>query len=212
MVEALSFGIIDITILVLLVLFLLGGLRSGFLREVYGITSILGAGAIAYFLAGVAGNVLISQFGFDTLIYDAVSEPLLSLFTQELVQGITLNSLGLDAEVIAFGVTYASLITMGYVAVFFVAVISLLLMFAQLIRLTRQLFLVGLVDKLLGLVVGLVRAVIVVAVIMLFVSTLSLVVPAIETFITADLSLESDNFSIGKFLYDLIIDLISPYL
>jgi uncharacterized membrane protein required for colicin V production len=212
MVEALSFGIIDITILVLLVLFLLGGLRSGFLREVYGITSILGAGAIAYFLAGVAGNVLISQFGFDTLIYDAVSEPLLSLFTQELVQGITLNSLGLDAEVIAFGVTYASLITMGYVAVFFVAVISLLLMFAQLIRLTRQLFLVGLVDKLLGLVVGLVRAVIVVAVIMLFVSTLSLVVPAIETFITTDLSLESDNFSIGKFLYDLIIDLISPYL
>jgi uncharacterized membrane protein required for colicin V production len=212
MVEALSFGIIDITILVLLVLFLLGGLRSGFLREVYGITSILGAGAIAYFLAGVAGNVLISQFGFDTLIYDAVSEPLLSLFTQELVQGITLNSLGLDAEVIAFGVTYASLITMGYVAVFFVAVISLLLMFAQLIRLTRQLFLVGLVDKLLGLVVGLVRAVIVVAVIMLFVSTLSLVVPDIETFITTDLSLESDNFSIGKFLYDLIIDLISPYL
>jgi uncharacterized membrane protein required for colicin V production len=212
MVEALSFGIIDITILVLLVLFLLGGLRSGFLREVYGITSILGAGAIAYFLAGVAGNVLISQFGFDALIYDAVSEPLLSLFTQELVQGITLNSLGLDAEVIAFGVTYASLITMGYVAVFFVAVISLLLMFAQLIRLTRQLFLVGLVDKLLGLVVGLVRAVIVVAVIMLFVSTLSLVVPAIETFITTDLSLESDNFSIGKFLYDLIIDLISPYL
>jgi uncharacterized membrane protein required for colicin V production len=85
-------------------------------------------------------------------------------------------------------------------------------MFAQLIRLTRQLFLVGLVDKLLGLVVGLVRAVIVVAVIMLFVSTLSLVVPAIETFITTDLSLESDNFSIGKFLYDLIIDLISPYL
>jgi uncharacterized membrane protein required for colicin V production len=212
MVEALSFGIIDITILVLLVLFLLGGLRSGFLREVYGITSILGAGAIAYFLAGVVGNVLISQFGLDTLIYDAVSEPLLSLFTQDLVQGITLNSLGLDAEVIAFGVTYASLITMGYVAVFFVAVISLLLMFAQLIRLTRQLFLVGLVDKLLGLVVGLVRAVIVVAVIMLFVSTLSLVVPAIETFITTDLSLESDNFSIGKFLYDLIIDLISPYL
>jgi uncharacterized membrane protein required for colicin V production len=204
-------GVIDIVILVLLLLFIWGGIRSGFLREVFGVASVLGAGTIAYFLAALASRVLNEQFELGNLIYTFIQTPLVDAINFDL-SGFSLSLFGLDAEVLAVDITNIALFTMGLATVFFIALISLLLAFAQLIKLTKQVFLVRFIDQTLGLAIGLVRFTIVVAVLMTFATLLAIELPAVESFLSADLSLGTSDFSIGKSIYNLIVDLVTPFL
>jgi hypothetical protein len=67
-------------------------------------------------------------------------------------------------------------------------------------------------DSLLGVGLGLARAAVLVAIALLIVIPLTFVVPSINTFITNDLALNDDVFSIGNFIYTFVLDLIGSFI
>jgi hypothetical protein len=82
----------------------------------------------------------------------------------------------------------------------------------QLVKLSKDVKAIKFVDSLLGVGLGLGRAALVLAIVLIIVIPLSLVVPGINNFITSDLALNEDVFSIGKFVYTFVVDLLGSLI
>jgi hypothetical protein len=73
MFESFHFGIIDIVIVVLVILFGISGFKNGFFKELKGILAFIGALVITYFLASMVQTFLIST-PVQPFIYDWFSQ------------------------------------------------------------------------------------------------------------------------------------------
>jgi hypothetical protein len=68
------------------------------------------------------------------------------------------------------------------------------------------------VDSLLGVGLGLGRAAVLVAIALLIVIPLTFVVPGINDFMTSDLALNEDVFSLGKFIYTFVLEILGSLI
>jgi hypothetical protein len=88
----------------------------------------------------------------------------------------------------------------------------MLIVFSQLVSLTKSVKFVKFIDQVLGIFLGLGRAALVIAVFFAISIPLTLVVPAVNEFFTSDLALETEAFSIGKYIFEFALGLIDNIL
>jgi uncharacterized membrane protein required for colicin V production len=241
MLEMFHIGIIDIAILVIVTLFAIGGFRQGFFKEVLGILALGGAVVLTYFLADLAKEVLIEQGGLDVIIYtplrdifsgnaiydqviDGSLPNALELLTDGLTQiglpeifasplaSILINFEGSLGDALATSSTNLVLTVISYLATFLISWILLLIVGKQFVKLTKQNPIFKFLDSILGIVLGVGRAALMIGIAFAIAIALSLVIPDINAFFSEDLSLDTDKFSIGKFIYESIVGLIGQLL
>lgn len=241
MLEALHVGIIDIVILVLVVLFGIGGFRHGFFKEVVGIAALLGAVVLAYLLADLAKQTAINSFQLDVslfttlrevfsgnAVYDQVidgSQPdALTLLTTGLTQiglpalfasplaSILIEFNGSIGDALATASTNLLLTIGSYLVTFLVAWILLIILGKQFVKLSKQNPIFKFIDSLLGIVLGLGRAAVLILIAFSIGIALTFVIPEINAFLVSDLALESESFSVGKFLYENIVSIFETLL
>ena len=241
MLEALHVGIIDIVILVLVILFGIGGFRHGFFKEVVGIAALLGAVVLAYLLADLAKQTAINSFQLDVslfttlrevfsgnAVYDQVidgSQPnALTLLTTGLTQiglpalfasplaSILIEFNGTIGDALATASTNLLLTIASYLLTFLVAWILLLILGKQFVKLSKQNPIFKFIDSVLGFVLGLGRAAVLILIAFSIGIALTFVVPEINAFLVSDLALESESFSVGKFIYENIVSIFETLL
>lgn len=241
MLETFHFGYIDIGIVVITLLFAIGGFRQGFFKEVVGILALVGAAVLAYFLADLVKGVLIEQVGLDVMIYNPLrdvfsgnavyeqvidgSQPdALNLLTTGLTQiglpalfasplaSILITFNGTVGDALATASTNLVLTIIGYLGTFLISWLLLLIVGKQFVKLTKQNPIFNFFDSILGIVLGVGRAALLIGIAFAIAVALSFVIPDINAFFTQDLSLETEKFSIGKFIYENIVAVIGGLL
>lgn len=237
------FGMIDIGIVVFSLLFAISGFKNGFVKEVLGIASFVGAIALAYLLANWVENLLLTSTPLYTLLFNALKD---SVFTgnslydvvidanqQGALSALTdgLTQIGLPgflagplANILitfngtlggALASTSADLILLvaSYVVPFLITWGLLAIISKQLVTLFAKVKSLQFIDSVLGLGLGLGRAAILVTLVILIVIPVTFVVPSVDAFITSDLALDNQGvFSIGKFIYTTLLQLIGTFL
>lgn len=234
-------GIIDISLIVLSLLFAISGFKHGFLKEVVGLASFIGAIVLAYFLANLVEDFLVTTPLYTLLftnlndsiftgnaLYDTVidsSQPgALGYLTDGLTQiglpdflaaplaDILITFNGTLGEALATASAYFVILIISYLGTFLIAWLLLVIVGSQLVKLSKDVKAIKFVDSLLGVGLGLGRAAVLVAIALLIVIPLTLVVPGINDFITSDLALNEDVFSIGKFIYTFVLELVGSLI
>jgi uncharacterized membrane protein required for colicin V production len=235
------FGMIDVGLIVLSLLFAISGFKNGFLKEVVGIGAFIGAIILAYFLATWVEDVLVTT-QFYTLLFTNLKDSIftgnalyetmidssqpgaLGYLTDGLTQiglpgflatplaDILINFNGTLGDALATASAYFIILIISYLGTFLIAWMLLAIVGSQLVKLSTDVKVFKFLDSLLGVGLGLVRAAVLVAIALLIVIPLTFVVPSINTFITNDLALNEDVFSIGKFIYTFVLDLISSFV
>jgi hypothetical protein len=235
------FGIIDIGLLVLSLLFAISGFRNGFVKEILGIASFVGAIVIAYLLANWVEDVLVTTplypFLFTNLqnsvfsgnaLYDVVidnSQPgalggLTDGLTQIGLPGFLASPLanilvtfnGTLGDALATTSAYFIILILSYVVPFLIAWLLLAIISKLLVKLFSRVDSLQLIDSLLGVFLGLGRAAILVTLAVVVVIPVTFVVPSVNAFITSDLALNENVFSIGKFMYTFILSLLASLI
>jgi len=235
------FGIIDIGLLVLSLLFAISGFRNGFVKEILGIASFVGAIVIAYLLANWVEDVLVTTplypFLFTNLqnsvfsgnaLYDVVidnSQPgalggLTDGLTQIGLPGFLASPLanilvtfnGTLGDALATTSAYFIILILSYVVPFLIAWLLLAIISKLLVKLFSRVDSLQLIDSLLGVFLGLGRAAILVTLAIIVVIPVTFVVPSVNAFITSDLALDENVFSIGKFMYTFILSLLASLI
>jgi uncharacterized membrane protein required for colicin V production len=235
------FGIIDISLIVLSLLFAISGFKNGFLKEVVGFGAFIGAIILAYFLAKWVENILVTTPLYTLLfthlkdsiftgnaLYDTMidsSQPgALGYLTDGLTQiglpdflatplaDILINFNGTLGDGLATVSAYFMILIISYLGTFLIAWLLLAIVGSQLVKLSTDVKVFKFLDSLLGVGLGLARAAVLVAIALLIVIPITFVVPGINTFITNDLALNEDVFSIGKFIYTFVLDLIGSFI
>lgn len=234
------FGIIDIVIVILVLLFAYGGFKNGFIKEVVGIGAVIGALVLAYFLAGIVEGILVDSPLYPMLftnlrgiftgnaIYDVVidsNQPgALEYLTDGLSQiglpgflasplaGLLITFNGTLGDGLASAASYFVMLISSYVLTFLVGWILILILGRQLIKLTNNFTFFKLFDAILGAGLGIVRAGLVIGIAILIAVALSFVVPSVNNFIVQDLALDTEAFSIGRYLYETMLSLVGSFL
>jgi uncharacterized membrane protein required for colicin V production len=237
------FGFIDIGLVVISLLFAFSGFKNGFFKEIASVGAFIGAIVLSYLLASFLKDIIINQTPLYSLIYDTLignvftgnalydtvidsSQPdALAYLTDGLTQiglpgflasplaAILIDFNGTLGAALATSATDLSMVIISYLGTFLIAWILLLILLKQLVHLTKSVGFFKFIDSILGLGLGLVRAALVLAVILLITIPLSFVVPSIQTFINQDLDLlNPDSFSIGKFIYQFVINFINTII
>jgi hypothetical protein len=235
------FGIIDIGLLVLSLLFAISGFKNGFVKEILGIASFVGAIVIAYLLANWVEDVLVTTplypFLFTNLqnsvfsgnaLYDVVidnSQPgalggLTDGLTQIGLPGFLASPLanilvtfnGTLGDALATTSAYFIILILSYVVPFLIAWLLLAIISKLLVKLFSRVDSLQLIDSLLGVFLGLGRAAILVTLAIIVIIPVTFVVPSVNTFITNDLALNEPVFSIGKFMYTFILSLLASLI
>jgi uncharacterized membrane protein required for colicin V production len=235
------FGMIDVGLIVLSLLFAISGFKNGFLKEVVGIGAFIGAIVLAYFLAKWVEDVLVTT-QFYTLLFTNLKDSIftgnalyetmidssqpgaLGYLTDGLTQiglpgflatplaDILINFNGTLGDALATASAYFIILIISYLGTFVIAWMLLAIVGSQLVKLSTDVKVFKFLDSLLGVGLGLVRAAVLVAIALLIVIPITFVVPSINTFITNDLALNEDVFSIGKFIYTFVLDLIGSFI
>ena len=234
-------GIIDVSLIVLSLLFAISGFKNGFVKEVLGIASFVGAIGIAYLLANWVEDILVTTplytFLFTNLkdsiftgstLYDTVidnSQPgALGLLTDGLTQiglpgflasplaNILITVNGTLGNALATLSAYFIILILSYVVPFLVAWLLLAIIGGLLVKLFSRVDSLQFIDSVLGVGLGLARASILIAIAFVLVIPITFVVPSVNAFITNDLALNENVFSIGKFIYTYIIELIGSFI
>jgi uncharacterized membrane protein required for colicin V production len=235
------FGMIDVGLIVLSLLFAISGFKNGFLKEVVGIGAFIGAIVLAYFLATWVEDVLVTT-QFYTLLFTNLKDSIftgnalyetmidssqpgaLGYLTDGLTQiglpgflatplaDILINFNGTLGDALATASAYFIILIISYLGTFLIAWMLLAIVGSQLVKLSTDVKVFKFLDSLLGVGLGLVRAAVLVAIALLIVIPITFVVPSINTFITNDLALNEDVFSIGKFIYTFVLDLIGSFI
>ena len=235
------FGTIDISIIVLSLLFAISGFKNGFVKEILGIASFVGAIAIAYFLANWVEDILVTTplytFLFNNLrgsiftgnsLYDVVIDNSQSGTLGGLIDGLTQIGLpgflaspladilitfnGTVGDALATTSAYFLILVLSYVAPFLIAWLLLAIMGSILVKLFSRVRSLQFIDSLLGVFLGLARAAVLVTLAIIVVIPVTFVVPSVDAFITTDLALNQPVFSIGNYIYTLILSLIQSFL
>jgi len=241
MFESFHFGIIDIVIVVLVVLFGISGFKNGFFKELKGIIAFIGALVITYFLASMVQTFLIGTpvqpFIYDwfsqsifvgNTAYEVVIDATIPDALTYLVGGlsdigipefiatpladilITFN--GTIGQALATVSTNLILFILSYILTFLVVWVLLLLTLGQIVSLVKTVALFKLLDQFLGIFLGIARAALIIFVFFALAIPLSFVIPAINDFLTSDLALGTEAFSVGKFIFEFAIGLFGNIL
>ena len=237
MFESIHFGIIDISIIVIAILFAISGFKNGLFKELKGIAAFGAAIVLTYLLADFARTIIaesslqvsIYDFLFDgifssnpsyTTMIDASIPNALSLLTTELtglglpgfIAGPLADTLitfeGTIGNALATVSTHLIVLIASYAVTFLIFWILMLIVFSQLVSLTKSVKFIKFIDQVLGIFLGLGRAALVIAVFFAISIPLTLVVPAVNEFFTSDLALETEAFSIGKYIFEFALGLI----
>lgn len=235
------FGIIDISLIVLSLLFAISGFKNGFLKEVVGLGSFIGAIILAYVLANWVEDILVTTPLYTLLftnlndsiftgnaLYDTVidsSQPgALGYLTDGLTQiglpgflasplaEILITFNGTLGEALATASAYFVILIISYLGTFLIAWLLLAIVGSQLAKLSKDVKAIKFVDSLLGVGLGLGRAAVLVAIALLIVIPLTFVVPGINDFMTSDLALNEDVFSLGKFIYTFVLEILGSLI
>lgn len=241
MLESIHIGIIDIVILVLVILFGLGGFKHGFFKEVVGIAALLGAIAMSFLLADLVKQTAIDSFQVDGTVFtmirdifsgDAVYEQVidgsqpnaLALLTTGLT-GIGLPAIlasplasilitfnGTIGDALATASTNLVLVSLSYLLTFLISWVLLLVLGKQFVKLSKQNAVFKFIDSVFGFALGVGRAALLILIAFGIAIALSFVLPDINTFLVNDLALESESFSIGKFIYENMVSIFGSLL
>lgn len=231
-------GIIDAVMIVLALLFGVSGFKNGFFKEIVGVGAFIGALVLAYFLANLAEDILITTplypLLFNTLrgsiftgqalyetVIDSTQPGALDYLTDGLTQiglpgflasplaNLLITFNGTLGDALATSSSYFVILILSYLGTFLVGWLLLIVVGSQLVKLTKDVKAFKFIDSVLGFGLGLGRAAVVIGVALIIAIPLSFVVPEVNTFITQDLALGDPAFSIGKTVYEFALTLIS---
>jgi len=113
------------------------------------------------------------------------------------------------AEIIAPAISSIIITVISFIALFIFSYLVLKLIIS-ILNLVFDSGILGFINRLLGASLGLVKGILFISIVMLLLSTLSSVIPALNEFLINDLKLNEETFSIGKFFYEnnLLIELL----
>ena len=218
-------GIIDVVIVLLALVFAISGFKNGLFKEITGIAVFFAAIALSVLLAGLVEDILINSSTVYQMLFDTLSG---SVFTGNAAYEIVLDSTQPDiVTTIATGLTQIGIPDFisstlapnlglgsfdGTLGTFIVAWLLLLILTSQIKKLIKDFKFFKFIDSVLGIGLGLVRGAVVVGIILFIAILVSSVVPQVSDFINADLSTDTEVFSIGKTIYEFATSLLSPFL
>ena len=231
-------GIIDGVIAALALLFGLSGFKNGFFKEIVGVGSFIGAVILAYLLANWVEDILVTTqlypllftnlrssvftgMGLYETVIDSTQPGALDFLTDGLTQiglpgflasplaNILITFNGTLGDALATSSAYFIILILSYLGTFLIGWLLLFIIGSQLVKLTNDVKAFKFIDSVLGFLLGLARAGVVVAIALLIAIPLTFVVPQVNTFITQDLALGEDVFSVSKFIYEFALSLIS---
>jgi len=241
MLENLHVGIIDISILLLGILFSISGFKNGFFKELKGIIAFIGAIVLTYFLADFVKNIItdspvqlmIYDFFFDgmfssnatyaTVIDDSLpnaltllQEGLVDLGVPSFLAGTLASTLivfdGTIGAALATVTTNIIVLIASYLVTFLVLWILMSLILGQIVSLTKTIKFIRFFDSLLGIFLGLGRAALIIAVFFIIAIPLSITIGSVNDFLTQDLSLDTEKFSIGKYIFEFALGIFDNIL
>lgn len=222
------FGIIDVVIVGLVILFLVLGWKHGFLEKVIQMASSVFGLIASILLARPFSNVLRNWFGdaIESNIRDYLMERG-SLFTQQLtetnlreaLQGLSLPNFmvdwivqSVDTNQVATSIIDSitplilslALLVIAFITLFFGSMIIFFLL-RILAKGITSIPIIKQVDKVLGVLFGFLKVALLIY-ILLFVLALVINIPAVNNliynFLAVDMQLETDKFRLSKYLYD----------
>ncbi len=235
-----SFGVIDVVIVLLVVAFIVIGWKKGFLEKIINMASSIFGLIASILLARPFSNVLRGWFGSSLDV--SIRDYLISrsdLFTAQLngenlraaLEGLSLPNFMVDwlietinAQPVADSIINSiaplilslALLVIAFIILFFGSMILFLLL-RLLARGITSIPVIKQIDKVLGVLFGLLKVAVLVYVV-LFVLALLINIPAINNliynFLDVDMQLSTDNFRLSKYLYDnnLLKDIVNIFI
>lgn len=225
-------GKIDIAIILIIALFTVIGLFKGFMKQVLSVAnwlvSLVGSFLLLKPVAAVLGKTALSTSinnkvaNWISTKGDIFSQPLVTEQAgEQIAQGI--SELGLPkfiaeaisgwfkvsgtegektlADVLAPAIGNIILTVIAFIALFIVLLIIFKIISGMLNNIVDN-GILGALNKLLGGALGFIKGAVLVSIVMLLLSALSGVIPALNDFLVSDLKLGTDGFGIGKFFYE----------
>ncbi|MDD4077977.1 MAG: CvpA family protein [Bacilli bacterium] len=225
-------GKIDWIILILILFFMLLGFIKGFVKGILSTANWVLSLVAPYLLTKPFAGVLMKTslytnvnvkvvnwiaakgetfsqpfdyVGYKEQLTAAISELGLPRFIASLISG------GIKLEGAPEGLTLAEVLAPAFSNIIItiiaavIIIVFFLVIFKIIIFLVSKLFqkgVLGGVNRILGGVLGFVKAVIIVSILMLLASAVSGLIPALNEFLIKDLRLEAAGFGIGKFFYE----------
>jgi uncharacterized membrane protein required for colicin V production len=229
-------NIVDGIIIALLIVGGFNGFRRGLLSSILGILSLVGALAVAYFLGQQAQgllelfqvNTMIEQFlNTSVFINNSLFETNLSdsnviQMIQDGLTAIGMPSFITDAlntfindfnqplgEALAEGLTNLAMLVLSFVLVYFIARLVITLVLKSLVKIVKDNKISSSVDKILGLLFGLLRTTVFIMVLISALMAISFINQDVNTFLVDQFQLNSANFSIGKQFYQWISEILA---
>jgi uncharacterized membrane protein required for colicin V production len=229
-------NIVDGIIIALLIVGGFNGFRRGLLSSILGILSLVGALTVAYFLGQQAQgllelfqvNTMIEQFlNTSVFINNSLFETNLSdsnviQMIQDGLTAIGMPSFITDAlntfindlnqplgEALAEGLTNLAMLVLSFVLVYFIARLVITLVLKSLVKIVKDNKISSSVDKILGLLFGLLRTTVFIMVLISALMAISFINQDVNTFLVDQFQLNSANFSIGKQFYQWISEILA---
>lgn len=229
-------NIVDGVIIALLIIGGFNGFRRGLLSSILGILSLVGALTVAYFLGQQAQgllelfqvNTMIEQFlNTSVFINNSLFETNLSdsnviQMIQDGLTAIGMPSFITDAlntfindlnqplgEALAEGLTNLAMLVLSFVLVYFIARLVITLVLKSLVKIVKDNKISSSVDKILGLLFGLLRTTVFIMVLISALMAISFINQDVNTFLVDQFQLNSANFSIGKQFYQWISEILA---
>jgi hypothetical protein len=153
-----------------------------------------------------------SQPGALGLLTDGLTQIGLPGFLASPLANILITVNGTLGNALATLSAYFIILILSYVVPFLVAWLLLAIIGGLLVKLFSRVDSLQFIDSVLGVGLGLARASILIAIAFVLVIPITFVVPSVNAFITNDLALNENVFSIGKFIYTYIIELIGSFI
>ena len=235
-----SFGVIDVVIVLLVVAFIVIGWKKGFLEKIINMASSIFGLIASILLARPFSNVLRGWFGSSLEV--SIRDYLISrsdLFATQLneanlraaLEGLSLPNFMVEWIVDSVDLTVVTnsiidsiapiilslaLLVIAFITLFFGSMILFLLL-RILARGITSIPVIKQIDKVLGVLFGLLKVAVLVYVV-LFVLALLINIPAINNliynFLDVDMQLSTDNFRLSKYLYDnnLLKDIVNIFI
>jgi uncharacterized membrane protein required for colicin V production len=229
-------NIVDGVIIALLIIGGFNGFRRGLLSSILGILSLVGALTVAYFL-GQQAQGLLELFQVNTMIEQFLNTSVFinnSLFEtnlsdsnviQMIQDGLTaigmpsfitdaLNTLINDfnqplGEALAEGLTNLAMLVLSFVLVYIIARLVITLVLKSIVKIVKDNKISSSVDKILGLLFGLLRTTVFIMVVISALMAISFINQDVNTFLVDQFQLNSANFSIGKQFYQWISEILA---
>ncbi len=225
-------GILDMIIVILFLIFIITGFIKGFTKQTLSSFAWLIALGAATFLCKTLGSLIENtNIGFKlsnsisnwisvkggeavnvvvpTFTSDVLSEALHSLGIPYIFHPFLINNIDVSeaqnisiAEFVAPQITSFILIILSFLVIYLLTFL-LVKLFSKILGDVIKNSPFGFIDRILGMIWGFLKSVIVISVLMLIVSAImSLPIKSVNDWLLLDMKLESEQFSIAKFIYE----------